>query len=122
MTGGSVRAKVLVVDDDALVAMSIVDMLEDFGHEVFEANSGARALEILDSGQPLDLIITDQSMPGMTGTELALAVRQKQADLPVLLATGYADLPEGDALQLPRLAKPYDHVELAAQLAQLLNV
>ena len=60
-------ATILVVDDDALIAMSTVDMLEDLGHTVLEAHSGREALEILRSGTAVDLMMTDQAMPGMTG-------------------------------------------------------
>ena len=67
---------VLVVDDDALIAMSTVGMLEDLGHEAVDAGSPARALEILESGQHVDLLITDYSMPRMNGVELAKAVRK----------------------------------------------
>jgi signal transduction histidine kinase len=114
-------ATILVVDDDALIADSTVDMLEDLGHTVIEANSAKRALEILDQGQPVDLIMTDQAMPGMTGTELAEIVQQKRPDLPVLLATGYADLPTGQEPNLPRLSKPYLQSQLQEQVDRLLT-
>ena len=72
-------------------------MLEDLGHEVIEANSGARALEILQGDRPVDLLVTDYSMPRMNGAQLAAAARQVRPELPVLLATGYAELPAGSA-------------------------
>ena len=114
------RATILVVDDDVLIAMSTVDMLEDLGHEVIEAHSGARALEILRNGQAIDLMITDQAMPKMTGVQLARAARGLRPDLPILLATGYADPFEGADLDLPRLAKPYQQEQLATQIAKIL--
>jgi signal transduction histidine kinase/CheY-like chemotaxis protein len=113
-------AVVLVVDDDALIAMSTVDMLADLGHTVLEAGSGVEALEILRSGQAVDLLLTDYAMPGMTGVELAQAARAMAPDLPVLLATGYADLPEGVVADLPRIAKPYTQNQLAVATAKLL--
>ncbi|KAA0577110.1 ATP-binding protein [Azospirillum sp. Sh1] len=113
-------AVVLVVDDDALIAMSTVDMLADLGHTVIEAGSGVEALELLRSGQAVDLLLTDYAMPGMTGVELAQAARAMAPDLPVLLATGYADLPEGVVADLPRLAKPYTQNQLAVATAKLL--
>jgi CheY-like chemotaxis protein len=100
------RATILIVDDDPLIAMSTVDMLEDLGHDVIEANSGARALEILQNGPKLDLLITDYAMPKMTGAQLAKAARELWPELPILLATGYADLPQGSDIDLPRLGKP----------------
>jgi PAS domain S-box-containing protein len=114
-------ARILMVDDDALIAMSSVDMLEDLGHAVTEANSGAEALKILQGGQTFDLLITDYSMPGMTGGQLAKAVREMLPDLPILVATGYADLPPGVGIDLPRLGKPYTQDQLAAEIAKALN-
>jgi CheY-like chemotaxis protein len=114
------KAVILFVDDDPLIAMSTTEMLEDLGHRVIGANSGQHALDILKSEQPLDLMVTDHMMPGMTGLELAAASREVRPSLPVLLATGYAELPEGTQLNLPRLAKPYHQDQLRDQLDQLL--
>ncbi len=114
-------ARILVVDDDPLIAMSTVDMLEDLGHVVIEANSGKRALEIIDTGQPIDLMMTDQAMPGMTGIQLASIVRSKRPNLPVLLATGYTDLPTSKLANLPRLSKPYQQWQLQAEIEKLLD-
>ncbi len=116
------EARILFVDDDALIAMSTVDMLEDLGHAVVEASSGAEALKIIEDDGTIDLLITDHAMPRMTGSELAKAVRLLRPRLPILLATGYADLPEGDDLNLPRLAKPYDQAQLACEIQKLLGV
>ncbi len=113
------RLRILVVDDDLLIAMSTVDMLDDLGHDVTEAHSGSEALQILSNGQPFDLMITDHSMPGMTGMQLAMITRDLRPGLPILLATGYAELPEGPTIELPRLAKPYQQSQLASQIAKL---
>jgi PAS domain S-box-containing protein len=118
---GAPKATILVVDDDVLIAMSTVGMLEDLGHEVLEANSGETALEILRQGRPVDLLITDYSMPRMTGAQLAKAARQILPDLPILLATGYAELPQGFDMELPRLGKPYMQEQLAAEIAKVLK-
>src|SRR4029077_14413292 len=99
--------KVLAVDDDALVLMNTVAMLEDLGHTVFEAYSGKEALEILRREDSIDLVITDQAMPKMTGTELAKAMRSEWPDIPVLLATGYADMSPRDEIGLQKLTKPF---------------
>lgn len=113
-------AVILFVDDDPLIAMSTAEMLEDLGHRVIGVNSGQHALEILRSEQPIDLMMTDHMMPGMTGLELVAASRDVRPALPVLLATGYAELPEGTQLDLPRLAKPYHQDQLRDRLDQLL--
>jgi PAS domain S-box-containing protein len=114
-------AVILFVDDDPLIAMSTTEMLEDLGHHVIGASSGLHALDIIRSEQPLDLMVTDHVMPGMTGIELAAASREVRPQLPILLATGYAELPEGAQLDLPRLAKPYHQDQLRDRLDQLLG-
>lgn len=112
---------ILVVDDDPLIAMSTVDLLEDLGHVVIEANSGAEALQFVESGRKIDLVITDYSMPKMNGGQLASALRSTHPDLPILLATGYAELPPGTEIDLPRLSKPYDQQQLEREIAKLLD-
>jgi CheY-like chemotaxis protein/two-component sensor histidine kinase len=114
-------AVILFVDDDPLIAMSTTEMLEDLGHHVIGVSSGLHALDIIRSEQPLDLMMTDHVMPGMTGIELAAASREVRPSLPILLATGYAELPEGAQLELPRLAKPYHQDQLRDRLDQLLG-
>jgi PAS domain S-box-containing protein len=114
-------AVILFVDDDPLIAMSTTEMLEDLGHRVIGANSARHALDILRSNQWIDLMVTDHVMPGMTGIELAVKSREVRPALPILLATGYADLPEGAPLDLPRLAKPYHQEQLRDRLDQLLG-
>ena len=105
---------ILTVDDDALVLMNTVGMLEDLGHTVFEAYSGKEALEILRREDSIDLVVTDQAMPKMTGTELAKVIRSEWPDIPVLLATGYADMSQRDEIGLPKLTKPYLQHNLAS--------
>jgi signal transduction histidine kinase/CheY-like chemotaxis protein len=114
------RSHILVVDDDALIAMSTVDMIEDLGHRVLEAHSGSKALEIIESDVKIDLMITDYAMPRMTGADLILAARRVRPDLPVVLASGYADLPGGTQLDVPRLNKPYDQRQLEVQINKAL--
>jgi len=114
-------ATVLVVDDDALIAMNMVDILTDLGHSVIEAFSGREALDILKSGAPVDAIITDYAMPGMSGVELGRQARALRPGLPVMLATGYADLPEEVEDGFPRLEKPFDERRLAESLARVLQ-
>ena len=110
---------ILAVDDDALVLMNTVHMLEDLGHTVFEAYSGYEALEILRREDGIDLVVTDQAMPKMTGTELAKIIKREWPDIPVLLATGYADRVRGDDVGLPKLTKPYMQRELAEAIVRM---
>ena len=110
--------KVLVVDDDLLVLEGTAAMVEDLGHAVTKAASAAEALRMLRAGASLDLLITDQMMPGMTGVELAAEVSVLRPELPVLLASGFAELSEADAASLPRLAKPFTLAALAQAIAE----
>jgi len=112
---------ILLVDDDPLVLLGTASMLEDLGHSVLEASSGPIALEILRSGADVDLMVTDHSMPMMTGAELARAASMVRPGLPIILATGYADLPAGAGRGLPRLAKPFRQAELAARIADIVG-
>ena len=110
---------VLLVEDDALISMATADILKDLGHRVIEAASASKALQILRAGSSVDIVVTDQAMPGMTGTQLATAIRAAWPDLPVVLATGYAELAGDGGPELPRLDKPYGQDSLAAAIARL---
>jgi signal transduction histidine kinase len=113
-------ATILLVDDDALIAASTAALLEDLGHRVIEAHSGKEALAILREGLHPDLVITDHAMPGMTGIDLAITLRVHDPKLPILLATGYAEIQGEIAIELPRLAKPYTQEQLSSEIAVLL--
>jgi CheY-like chemotaxis protein len=110
---GAASLAVLLVEDDPLIAMATAAMLKKLGHQTREARNGAQALSLIEAGTPFDLMITDYSMPRMTGMQLAEAVRKLRPDLPIVLATGYAELPADATLELPRLDKPYMIRDLA---------
>ncbi|WP_083637505.1 ATP-binding protein [Pararhizobium arenae] len=83
---------ILVVDDEPLVRMVAVEILEELGYHILEADDGPSAMRILNSGQPIDLLVTDVGLPGgMNGRQLADAVRIRRPDLRVLFVTGYAE-------------------------------
>ena len=113
------RLCIMVVDDDPLVAMGTSAMLEDLGHQVVEVNSAAAALDFLASADQVDLVLTDHAMPGMTGTQLAAEMRARGWQIPVALATGYAELPQSEDDVLPRLAKPFGHQDLVQLIQRL---
>ena len=113
--------RILVVDDDPIVAAGTAAMLDDLGHIATEAISGEGALQILSSDATVDLVITDHAMPAMTGIELAERIRRSWPHLPVVIATGYAELPADHEQKLPRLSKPYRQHELAAVVAALVG-
>jgi CheY-like chemotaxis protein len=111
---------ILAVDDDALVLMSTSAMIEDLGHTVLEATSAREALEILRKAENVSLVITDQAMPDMTGVELAAAIRKDRPALPIILATGYSDLPAGSP-DYPMLGKPFTEKDIARAIAEALG-
>jgi signal transduction histidine kinase len=114
--------RILIVDDDLLVMTGTSAMIEDLGHTALEAHSGAEALDKLASGIEVDVVITDHAMPSMTGLQLARFIQEKYSGLPVILATGYAELP-GDPMSLGilRLAKPCTQYDIAAAIQSALG-
>ncbi|MDP3870040.1 PAS domain-containing sensor histidine kinase [Phenylobacterium sp.] len=111
---------VLAVDDDSLVLLNTVAMLEDLGHTVFPAISARDALAVLKR-EKIDLVITDFAMPQVTGLQLADEIRASHPSVPVILATGYAELPPGADPTLPTLAKPFLQNDLARALQEVLG-
>lgn len=110
---------ILAVDDDALVLMSTSAMIEELGHAVLEATSAQEALRIVRGGATVDLVITDQAMPDMTGVELAQALRKDWPELPIVLATGYSELPGSPPF--PMIGKPFSENDLAKMIAEALS-
>jgi CheY-like chemotaxis protein len=111
--------RILLVDDDALVSMGAMDMLMDLGHNVVEAPSAEAAFRLLESEPPFDVVVTDYAMPGMNGLDLGIEIQKLNPKLPVLLATGYAELPSDRTIPFRRLAKPYTQQDLAKALEAL---
>ena len=117
-TGG-----ILLVDDDDDVRAVAATMLRDVGHSVIEAGSGGAALEHLDRNDPpIDLLIADIAMPGMSGSKLAQVARQSRPDLPILFISGFADLAAcEDGIAETVLQKPFRAEELNANVAAILG-
>jgi PAS domain S-box-containing protein len=118
---GTRSLKILSVDDDALVLMNTVALLEDLGHRVLEAYSGAEALEIFRQEPDIDLVITDQAMPLMTGVQFAKTALAERPGIPFILATGYGELPAGAEIRMIKLNKPFRQGDLAASIAQAIE-
>jgi PAS domain S-box-containing protein len=111
---------ILAVDDDSLVLANVTVMLEDLGHKVLAVGSGARAIEEIESMPAIDVVITDQAMPVMTGLQLIEILRARRPGLPVILATGYAELPPALSPSIGRLSKPFTQRALAQALSATL--
>ena len=79
--------RVLVLEDDALIRMSICEMLESRGHIVFEAGDGNEAIRV-HGAESIDVLLADVGLPGLSGVDVAELMRKEQPDLPVIFATG----------------------------------
>jgi PAS domain S-box-containing protein len=112
---------IIVVDDDQLVLVNTTAMLEDFGHKVIEASSGAQALELIRANPNVDLVITDQAMPQMSGMQLIAAIQVEWPQIPVLLVSGYAELPTNPKFAVPKLAKPFTLDDLRDAVTKIVH-
>jgi PAS domain S-box-containing protein len=112
---------VMVVDDDPLVRATTSVVLETLGHRAMEIASGEEALAALSAGLPIDLLLTDHAMPGMTGSELANAVSERWPDVPIVLASGYAEIDDHLCDGVMRLNKPYGRDDLIRTLNEVLS-
>jgi YesN/AraC family two-component response regulator len=88
------------------------------GHHVLHTHAPSRALQLIQQ-EAIDLLLTDFAMPGMTGADLIQAGRQAVPNLKAIILSGYADLPPGTDLAVPRLAKPFSEEDLAEMIAQV---
>ena len=101
---------ILVVEDEALIAMAAVDTLGEIGHTAVTASSGKAALDILRRDKPVDVMLLDMNLPDMPGVKVAEEARLLRPQLPIVFATGYRmDVPSGLAETGPTaiLGKPY---------------
>lgn len=112
---------ILVVEDDSIVRMLIVDVLEELEFNVIDANCAEDALISLENlDTRIDLLMTDFSLPGFNGQELAAKARHLRQNLPVLVASGLAEtleLPEGVHL----IGKPFSINQLRDKVTGILH-
>jgi CheY-like chemotaxis protein len=119
-------ARILVVDDNAMMRSVLRMSLQRAGHEVALAEDGLQAMKAID-GQSFDLIITDVQMPKMDGLDLVPALRKSLPDIKILVISGRVDGRGYEALAAPTklgadgaLEKPFTSERLIAKLAELL--
>jgi PAS domain S-box-containing protein len=119
--------RLLVVDDELLVREIITQQLEAAGHTVVSAGDSQEALALLDGGEPIDLIVSDLSMPGMDGIALVREANRRRPKLPAILLTGFAtnaaEIAVGGAVSglFSLLRKPVTEQELVERVAMLLE-
>jgi len=116
---------VLVVEDETSVREVVVDVLNDLGYRALEAADGPASLQVLRSGQRIDLLITDVGLPGMNGRQVADAAREQRPDLKVLFITGYAEnaaMANGFlAPGMEMVTKPFAIDALATRIRDMIN-
>ena len=115
------RVAVLVVEDEALVRMGIIDLLEDEGFEVFEAENADDAITILVSTPSITILFTDVDMPGvMDGLKLAAAVRDRWPPIRIVITSGHRKVNLDDLpVEAKFFAKPYNPDEVVTVLRQM---
>ncbi len=115
---------ILVVDDESAVRDLVRDTLQPLGYRVLEASSGKEALSLLrESGEEVDLVLTDLNMPGMSGREFAEELSRREKSPPVLFMSGYPDmeLRAGEDLETSMIRKPIRPGELARWIRNVLD-
>ncbi|RKH55517.1 response regulator [Corallococcus aberystwythensis] len=117
---------ILVVEDDAAVRATVVEVLTELGYRVLKAHDGQSALAVIQSGLPVDLLFTDVVMPGpVRSPELARQAKAHLPDLEVLFTSGYTEnaIVHGGRLDpgVSLLSKPYRREDLARKIRSLLK-
>jgi len=114
-------AAVLLVEDDDLIRLTTTEMLSDFGCKVKEASTAQEALKILDEA-PVDILLTDVGLPGVSGLQLAREIYARRPDLRLILATGDSGV-KSEAARLGAIfiVKPYTPESLREGLEQALK-
>ncbi len=117
-----VRARLLVLDDDALVRESLEEQLRAAGYAVTAASDGAKAVELMESGAAFDLVVSDFSMPGMDGVTFLRNARRLRPKLPAILLTGYAtEAAKAAAGDFVLLRKPIERDVLLSRISIMLQ-
>ena len=114
------KPRILLVDDDPSVLELTRELLSMVGYEVLPAAGGAAALRHADAGERFDALVTDHSMPGMSGEDLIIRIRQRRPDVPCLLMTGHGDVSDELSVSVSVLRKPFRASELAAAVRGVL--
>jgi CheY-like chemotaxis protein len=112
--------KVLLVEDEVLVAALAVDALEELGYQTLEVTTARAAREIAAGTEKLAFAVVDIGLPDGRGDALALELRKARPDLPIVIATGYGGAHLNEALRKQErtavLSKPYDIGQLQAAI------
>jgi len=123
VSGGARRPVALVIEDEGLVRMFIGDQLNDLGFDVIDAGSAAEGLRAARNHEQLDVAIVDRGLPDRDGLDVVAELRTQLPSLPVIVASGYGDLPGHESLlndaHIRFMSKPYDVDALTTALRAL---
>ncbi|MBZ9655451.1 response regulator [Phyllobacterium sp. 2063] len=112
---------ILLVEDDVLIRMNAADMLTEMGHTVVEASNSVEAMNALRA-QPFDILFTDITLPGASGSDLASEAQDLQPDIGIIFATGRDALPKmREGIRSVLLRKPYGSGDIVAALSAARN-
>ncbi len=116
---------ILIVDDEESITMLMEEILTDYGYQTTTAADGIEALNLFKTDpDKFAMLITDQTMPKMTGLQLIAQLRETQPNLPVILCSGYSDKINKEGAEIENVTyfnKPVDFEELKKKMALLLN-
>lgn len=115
---------ILLVEDERPLLQMMTELLQEMNYRVLPARSGSEALDVIQSGKPIDLLLTDVVMPGgIGGFELALRVREMLPDVPIIYTSGYTgfNLADMEGAEAVLLQKPASPAAIGAAIAQALN-
>jgi DNA-binding NtrC family response regulator len=120
------NARILVVDDDHSLAGFISELLSNFGYQVTTMYDSRQALEhYLDTADGYDLVITDQTMPGMTGVEMSIEILKHKPKQAIMLCTGYSDQVDAHRARemgiMSYMEKPMETRKLLAEVSRVLG-
>ena len=113
----AVALAILLVEDDPLIRLNTAELLQDLGHLVVEAGNAEEAMKALGAG-PVDVIITDLGLPGVSGADFAAMARKSRPDVAIVFATGGEPGPDliGKNAASYLLRKPFGAADIAAAL------
>ena len=114
--------RLLLVEDEFLIRMTLSEVLTDDGFEVLEAEDGPAALALLEKEDDIALMLTDIQLPGgVDGKTLASRVRERRPDLPVIFMSGRSETrPDPNPLNI-YVNKPYSPIALSARVREILD-
>jgi DNA-binding response OmpR family regulator len=118
-----VRPRVLVIEDDPSVRVSVCDMLETLGYDPDDVEGGRQGVALLERHR-YDLVITDLRMPSMSGWDVVNAVRERRPTMPIIMISGFAtedEMRRAQAVGVPLLHKPFSVTELQRVVRELLD-